>query len=520
MENLKRKSGSGMKCAVVGCTSSRKHLNEWLDRECFDHKPATKRQCPCPPFFTFFRKPDTDSESRAWLKALDLKKPPRNVFVCSHHFADKRPTEDHPFPELWLGYNRFTRPKRRQLTERTAASPQIKKRRLQSEDVQQLFVIKEEVPWSSSVDQQDPEPVHIKEEEEELWSRREGEQLHGQEESDISRFSVTAVTVKSEDEEEQQPQSSQLLQIKTEDNRETEPPTSSSAELMKTEADWGKEPYPNSGLLPDTDEQEFCETEVSIGDDDSDWPDSESEASDDDDKHWQDPLSDSAPECEDGDPDWKKTRTAECREHDDDLISNSAEKSFSCSECGKQFVDERSLTSHMRVHKRERPFACDVCGKRVRERRTLLSHMRVHTGEKPFGCDFCAKRFNQVSNLKAHIRVHTMEKTHTCDDCGKKFKTKRHLTTHMSVHTGEKPFGCDVCGKTFRMKTNLKSHMRVHTGEKPFGCDVCGKKFSTKTNLNSHTRVHMEKNHLAVMIVKDYLAKNTDLKKHLQPEIR
>ncbi|KAM4525498.1 uncharacterized protein PAE49_001410 [Odontesthes bonariensis] len=138
-------------------------------------------------------------------------------------------------------------------------------------NVQQLIVIKEEVPWSSSVDQQDPEPVHIKkeEEEEELWSRREGEQLHGQKESDISRFSVTAVTVKSEEEEEEEeeedeekPQSSQLLQIKTEDNRETEPPTSSSAELMKTEADWGKEPYPNSGLLPDTDEQEFCETEI------------------------------------------------------------------------------------------------------------------------------------------------------------------------------------------------------------------------------------------------------------------
>ena len=132
MENLK-KSGSGTTCAVVGCKNSRKHLNEWLDRECYDHKPATKRQCSCPPLFTFFRKPDTDSESRAWLKALNLKKPPRNVFVCSCHFADKRPTKDNPFPEFWLGYNRFPQPKRRQPTERITASPQIKKRRLQSE---------------------------------------------------------------------------------------------------------------------------------------------------------------------------------------------------------------------------------------------------------------------------------------------------------------------------------------------------------------------------------------------------
>ncbi|KAM4524927.1 uncharacterized protein PAE49_001045 isoform 2-T2 [Odontesthes bonariensis] len=488
MENLKRKNGSGTTCAVVGCTNSRKHLNEWLDRECFDHKPATKRQCPCPPLFTFFRKPDTDSESRAWLKALDLKKPPRNVFVCSHHFADKRPTEDNPFPELWLGCNRFTRPKRRQLTERTAASPQIKKRRLQSEvsdsryirelqirilkrriacgagmpqrwslqpddprgpslvppvpaastseleqtqdskdlNVQQLFVIKEEVPWSSSVDQQDPEPVHIKEEEEELWSRREGEQLHGQEESDISRFSVTAVTVKSEEEDEEKPQFSQLLQIKSEDNRETEPPTSSSAELMKTEADRGKEPYPNSGLLPDTDEQEFCETEAS-------------------------------------DTERKQTMVPESgRNHDGGC--NTARKSFSCSECSKQFLFKKSLKTHMRVHTGEKPFGCDVCGKRFNQNAILKTHMRVHTGEKPFSCDFCAKRFNQVSNLKVHIRVHTMEKPYTCDDCGKKFKTKTHLKSHMGLHTGEKPFGCDACGKQFKTKTDLKSHMRVHTG--------------------------------------------------------
>ena len=128
-----KKSGSGTTCAVVGCKNSRKHLNEWLDRECYNHKPATKRQCPCAPLFTFFRKPDSDLESRTWLKALNVKKPPRNVFVCSYHFVDKKPTKDNPFPELWLGYNRTPQPKRRQLTQRTTASPQIKKRRLESE---------------------------------------------------------------------------------------------------------------------------------------------------------------------------------------------------------------------------------------------------------------------------------------------------------------------------------------------------------------------------------------------------
>ncbi|KAM4525499.1 uncharacterized protein PAE49_001411 [Odontesthes bonariensis] len=113
-------------------------------------------------------------------------------------------------------------------------------------DVQQLLVVKEEVPWSSSVDQQDPEPPLVKKEEEDLCSSQEGEQLHGQEEADITRFSFTAVTVKTEDEEEKP--SLHLHQVKTEDIRETEPPTRSSAEQMKTDGeDCGRaEPARNS----------------------------------------------------------------------------------------------------------------------------------------------------------------------------------------------------------------------------------------------------------------------------------
>ncbi|CAL8319437.1 unnamed protein product [Arctogadus glacialis] len=87
MDNVSRKSGSGTTCAVVGCTNSRKHLNEWLNRECFDHKPATKRQCLCPPLFEFFRKPDADSESRAWLKALNLKKSTLHRFCVFTSFC-------------------------------------------------------------------------------------------------------------------------------------------------------------------------------------------------------------------------------------------------------------------------------------------------------------------------------------------------------------------------------------------------------------------------------------------------
>ncbi|XP_060948322.1 uncharacterized protein LOC133025626 [Limanda limanda] len=95
--------------------------------------------------------------------------------------------------------------------------------RLTRADVQQVVLSGAEVPpeqqqWSPLVDQEDPEPLYIKEEQKELRISPEGEQLQGVEEADIIKFTFTPVAVKSEEDEER-PQSSQLHQSQTEEIR-------------------------------------------------------------------------------------------------------------------------------------------------------------------------------------------------------------------------------------------------------------------------------------------------------------
>ncbi|XP_059205847.1 zinc finger protein 37 homolog [Centropristis striata] len=285
-------------------------------------------------------------------------------------------------------------------------NPQIQ---LHRADVQQLSLREEEFPseqqegsCSLDQDQEDPEPPHIKEEQEKPWSSQEGEQLQGLEEADITKFTFTPVPVKSEEDEEK-PQSSQLHQTQT--------------EQMETEADGedcgGPEPDRNSDpephLQPDTGDE---------------------------------PADSSEPETDDS-ADWKETREPQsglnCLKKDGRPVRDSSfragEKQFSCSECGKRFGFKLYLERHMRLHTGGKPFSCSVCKKTFYWSASLKLHMRLHTGENLFSCSVCKKNFTLSGNLKVHMRL----------------------------HTGEKPFSCSVCAKSFTQSGHLKAHMRVHT---------------------------------------------------------
>ncbi|XP_039665062.1 zinc finger protein 605-like [Perca fluviatilis] len=323
-------------------------------------------------------------------------------------------------------------------SKRFAQKGNLRKHMTLHTDVQQLSVVKAEVPpeqqeWSSSLDQEDPEPPpHIKEEQEEFWTSQEGEQLQGLEEADI-KFLFTPVPVKSDEDDEEKAQSSQLHETQTEENRDSE----------RAEADgedWGG-PEPARNSDPDSPLQPATHNKTSNS--------SESQT---DSADWEETLQNNEVAVSD----------VEC---------NTGNTSVSSSECagsfgGNIFVFSHTLGQHTTTHTGGKSFSCSICSKTFADPRNLRRHMSVHTGEKPFICSICGKGFAQKTHLRKHLVIHTGEKTFICFFCEKRFRDRSSLKRHLIVHTGEKQFNCSLCDKRFALKQTLKRHLLVHTGEK------------------------------------------------------
>lgn len=265
----------------------------------------------------------------------------------------------------------------------------------------------------TSLDEEEPKPPHIKEEQEDLCICKDVGRLQQPEEADITKFPLTAVPVKSENDEEED-----LHQRQNEENRKAELPASSSAQHMETETDSSDQ------LLP----LYCCESET---EDSNDELKGTSE---------QESVSDTL----------KKESTVNHHK--------SCERPFSCTVCDKQFGCKGNLHAHMRSHTGEKPFTCTVCNKSFSAKVNLKTHMRSHTGEKPFSCSICNKSFSQKKTLVIHLRSHTGERPFSCSFCGKCFSEKGTLKRHIRVHTGEKPYSCSVCGRNFTLLSHVKSH--------------------------------------------------------------
>ncbi|XP_050501879.1 zinc finger protein 260-like isoform X1 [Diabrotica virgifera virgifera] len=226
------------------------------------------------------------------------------------------------------------------------------------------------------------------------------------------------------------------------------------------------------------------------------------------------------------------------------LLCHSANPQFTCLTCQKNFISERQLKSHTKIHK----VTCEVCSKTFEDKHSILAHTKLHNmlrcticndtfGQKEYdkhNCSmkelknekqsdilldrFCLQCNESVEDINNHIKTHHNVEDSVkglCTFCGKQFKNQSYLSVHLRRHTKETPYKCNFCNVATVTKAHLQEHERTHTGEKPYTCNFCGKAFIQRSVLSTHLKIHTGRTEQCQLCPKKF-CRPSELRNHMR----
>ena len=186
----------------------------------------------------------------------------------------------------------------------------------------------------------------------------------------------------------------------------------------------------------------------------------------------------------------------------DTKISNTSFKLFKC------FLNKKRKNSNL-----VKCYKCEIedCENLFETKEELDKHKKLH--EKIYKCSKCDLQFMYEKNLQKHFKVHCfLVKRYICPypGCGKRFTALYNQKIHYRIHTGERPYQCKVCGNNYYDRANYKYHIK--TAHKI--CDkndiicshggVCHEFKSKKQKIMHHNKLEkecrLEKNYIIRLI--------------------
>lgn len=257
--------------------------------------------------------------------------------------------------------------------------------------------------------------------------------------------------------------------------------------------------------------------------------------------------------------------------------SHTGENLFDCKYCGRKFVKEVHLRSHLSTHEQDnksfecylcsssfdrirglrihftishttkvlRNHVCPICKRTFSKQPDLDFHIKVVSRRQHKSCIFhifhifrqktngysfvfkhrglieghkcqhCDKIFDKQYSLKEHLKIHVNTKEFVCETCGHAYKTQQLLRKHKRTHNEARRFECSECGQVLKSTVTLKLHLRTHTGERPYSCHLCEKRFVTQPSLIKHLRVHRNEKPHGCTVCSKRFATSYHLKVHM-----
>ena len=201
------------------------------------------------------------------------------------------------------------------------------------------------------------------------------------------------------------------------------------------------------------------------------------------------------------------------------------EKVF-CDKCGKSYVNQNSLKSHMmRIHNeyeitdKDLHKKCEQCGKVFNEPQEFDHHLRLCLKDpKELSCKFCDTKWVSHLSLELHITSEHKKILFACDICGLSTDQSTLSKHKKSVHEKKYDHICHLCGKGFQAPCDLQEHLgKIHgQGEPKHKCETCGKKYWNTFNL----KTHIESNHSNSTYPCGQCSKVFKVKNYLQTHVR
>jgi len=142
--------------------------------------------------------------------------------------------------------------------------------------------------------------------------------------------------------------------------------------------------------------------------------------------------------------------------HNEIVTVNTNCKTYTCTQCSKDFPRAGELKVHLQYHSGKYKYACDSCEKGY-VGRTAVSHYKTHM-----------KKLHDTVDDDDEDTVVTQSKEYTCKQCPSKPLSANDMKLHLQYHSDDFKYACNTCQIAFDGNCAAylySSHMKTLHGE-------------------------------------------------------